>query len=277
MPVNQDFLPGQRCISDTESELGLGMVTDCDHRSVSVAFLASDQTRTYARDGAPLTRVRFSTGDTVRSEQGWAMQVEAVHEEEGLLIYQGAHPDSGEPVYLPETRLDPLIQFNDARSRLFHGQFDDSKWFALRRDGLQLRDRAQAAPTWGLAGARISLVPHQLFIAAEVADRFAPRVLLADEVGLGKTIEACLILHRQLLTGRVQRVLIIVPEPLVNQWLVELLRRFNLRFSVFDDERCTAMRAGDPDANPFAGEQLVLGSLDLFDDPQHQDDAVAAG
>jgi ATP-dependent helicase HepA len=277
MPVNQDFLPGQRCISDTESELGLGMVTDCDHRSVSVAFLASDQTRTYARDGAPLTRVRFSTGDTVRSEQGWAMQVEAVHEEEGLLIYQGAHPDSGEAVYLPETRLDPLIQFNDARSRLFHGQFDDSKWFALRRDGLQLRDRAQAAPTWGLVGARISLVPHQLFIAAEVADRFAPRVLLADEVGLGKTIEACLILHRQLLTGRVQRVLIIVPEPLVNQWLVELLRRFNLRFSVFDDERCTAMRAGDPDANPFAGEQLVLGSLDLFDDPQHRDDAVAAG
>jgi hypothetical protein len=67
--------------------------------------------------------------------------------------------------------------------------------------------------------------------------RWAPRVLLADEVGLGKTIEAGLILHRMLLAGRARRVLVLVPEPLLHQWLVELLRRFNLRFSLFDRER----------------------------------------
>jgi ATP-dependent helicase HepA len=47
----------------------------------------------------------------------------------------------------------------------------------------------------------------------------------ADEVGLGKTIEACLIVHRLLLSGRAERVLILVPEHLVHQWFVELLRR----------------------------------------------------
>jgi len=57
--------------------------------------------------------------------------------------------------------------------------------------------------------------------------------LLADEVGLGKTIEACLILHRLILTGRAQRVLILLPESLVHQWFVELLRRFNLWFHIF--------------------------------------------
>jgi ATP-dependent helicase HepA len=64
-----------------------------------------------------------------------------------------------------------------------------------------------------------------------VGRRHAPRVLLADEVGLGKTIEAGMILHQQLLSGAAERVLIVVPETLQHQWLVEMLRRFNLRFS----------------------------------------------
>ena len=88
----------------------------------------------------------------------------------------------------------------------------------------------------GLLGGRIDLIPHQLYIAKEVANRYAPRVLLADEVGLGKTIEACLILHRLILTGRAQRVLIILPESLLHQWFIELLRRFNMWFTMVDTE-----------------------------------------
>jgi ATP-dependent helicase HepA len=91
--------------------------------------------------------------------------------------------------------------------------------------------------------------------------RRAPRVLLADEVGLGKTIEAGMILHQQLLSGAAERVLIVVPETLQHQWLVEMLRRFNLRFSLFDDERY-AEAQHDAD-NPFETEQLVICSLDF--------------
>jgi SNF2 family DNA or RNA helicase len=73
---------------------------------------------------------------------------------------------------------------------------------------------------YGLAGSRTSLIAHQLYIAHEVSRRYAPRVLLADEVGLGKTIEAGLILHQLLLLERAQRALIVVPESLVwNTWL----------------------------------------------------------
>ncbi len=59
-----------------------------------------------------------------------------------------------------------------------------------------------------MVGSRVGLIPHQLYIAHEVGQRFAARVLLADEVGLGKTIEAGLIIHQQLKTGRSERILI---------------------------------------------------------------------
>lgn len=116
----------------------------------------------------------------------------------------------------------------------------------------------------GFLGGRIDLLPHQLSIAGDVASRHAPRVLLADEVGLGKTIEASLVLHRQLLGGRVGRALILVPVSLVHQWFVELVRRFHLWFKLFDEERCAAIRAADPEANPFLEEQLVLASEGLL-------------
>ena len=85
-----------------------------------------------------------------------------------------------------------------------------------------------------LFGPRVALIPHQLYISHEVASRFSPRVLLADEVGLGKTIEAGLIVHQQLQTGRASRVLIIVPKALTFQWFVEMIRRFNLQLTILD-------------------------------------------
>ena len=90
-----------------------------------------------------------------------------------------------------------------------------------------LHQQAQfQSPLRGLRGNRAGLIPHQLHIAQEVGNRVNPRVLLADEVGLGKTIEAGMILQNQLFAEKVQRVLIIVPETLQHQWLVEMLRRF---------------------------------------------------
>src|SRR6185369_5149706 len=121
-------------------------------------------------------------------------------------------------------------------------------------------------------------IPHQLYIASEVAGRLAPRVLLADEVGLGKTIEACLILHRLILTGRAERVLILVPDSLIHQWFVELLRRFKLWFHIFDEERCEAIEEFDAVENPFLDDQLVLASISLFvKNEDRAQQAVAAG
>ena len=96
---------------------------------------------------------------------------------------------------------------------------------------------------------------------------------------LGKTIEACLILHRLILTGRAQRALILVPDSLVHQWFVELLRRFNLRFSIYDEARCDSIESGPEGdgANPFLESQLVLCPLSLLaDDLRRGRQAVCA-
>ena len=256
------FKLGQRWISDTESELGLGTVVALDTRMVTLLFPATGENRLYARNDSPITRVMFNPGDTINSHEGWQLKVDEVKEENGLLTYIGTRLDTDEPaVALREVLLDSKLTFSKPQDRLFAGQIDRMDRFALRLRARKYQ-REQFRLRWsGLRGMRASLIPHQLHIAHEVGQRHAPRVLLADEVGLGKTIEAGMIIHQQLLSGRAERVLIVVPETLQHQWLVEMLRRFNLRFSLFDDERY-AESLHDA-TNPFESEQLVICSLDF--------------
>ena len=261
------YVPGQRWISDAELQMGLGLILEADARRVSVAYPATGERRTYAVDGAPLTRVRFAPGDVLASEDGWQLRVTTLREQNGIIVYEGLRedgPEAGTPVSLPEYELDHRTQLSRAPDRLLSGQVDSAKWFELRFETLVHHSRLLHSDMHGLVGGRTSLIPHQLYIAHEVAHRYAPRVLLADEVGLGKTIEAGMILHQQLLTGRARRALILVPETLIYQWLVEMLRRFNLRFSIFDEERCTAIEESSGQTNPFHSEQLVLCGVDFL-------------
>ncbi|SEL82227.1 ATP-dependent helicase HepA [Colwellia chukchiensis] len=257
------FYPGQRWISDSESEQGLGTVTAVEGRFVTIVFTATGDARQYAIDNAPLTRVTFNAGDTIPSHEGWTLTVESVQESNHLLTYTGTRNDTGESCSLKEVMIDHFIKFNKPHDRLLNGQVDRLDWFRLRKDCLHHQYQQQQSELMGLCGGRVSLIPHQLYIAEEVGSRFAPRVLLADEVGLGKTIEAGLIIHQQLVTGRAARVLIIVPESLMHQWLVEMLRRFNLQFSIFDESRCQETAHDSDSINPFSTEQLVLVNLDF--------------
>ena len=266
------FHPGQRWISDSESDQGLGTVTSVEKRFVTVIFTATGDARKYAIDNAPLTRVIFNVGDTIPSHEGWKLTVQSIDENANLLTYHGVRQDSDEAVSLKEMMIDHFIKFNKPHDRLLNSQVDRLDWFRLRKDCLRHQFQQQQSQLMGLSGGRVSLIPHQLHIAEEVGSRFAPRVLLADEVGLGKTIEAGLIMHQQLVSGRAQRVLIIVPESLMHQWLVEMLRRFNLKFSIFDHERC--VESGDE--NPFSSEQLVLVNLGFITkNPQWYESLIA--
>ncbi len=268
------FLPGQRWVSNTESELGLGLVIQATHRRVELVFPAAAERRLYAVDNAPLSRVQYQAGEQVRSETGQPLTIDAVMEANGCLIYSG-FDEQGQAVILPERDLNSRVQFSKPQDRLFAGQIDKNRAFELRCDTLEHNRRQQQSAVRGLLGPRVQLLPHQLYIAREVSRRYAPRVLLADEVGLGKTIEAGLILHQQLISGRVQRALIVVPDSLLHQWLVEMLRRFNLLFSIIDAERCEALE--DSDENPFESSQLVLCTLSfLRDHPAQHARALAA-
>ncbi|MFC3284209.1 RNA polymerase-associated protein RapA [Litchfieldella rifensis] len=266
-----EFSPGQRWISDGEAELGLGTILNCDFRTVTVLFGASQETRTYSVRQPPLTRVAFGNGDRIQSAEGWQMTIDDSKEVDGLIVYIG-EDDQGRVRELPEARLADSMQFDQARDRLLTGQVDRNDWFDLRFRTLHHHHRIEQNPALGLAGPKIDLIPHQLYIADEVAGRHAPRVLLADEVGLGKTIEAGLILHRLLLTGRAERALILVPDSLTHQWLVELLRRFALEVTLLDEHQSQA----HGDANPFDSGQLILASQRwLFANPHRQAQAEA--
>lgn len=258
-----DFIPGQRCISDAELQMGLGTILSVEERTLTVLFLATGETRTYAKLTAPLTRVMFSIGDSINTHDGVKVTVKEVSENHGLLCYTGLDA-IGQTHQIEEAELDNFIQLNRPSERLFNGQIDKDNWFDLRYQTLYHKNRLARSDLYGLTGSRTSLIPHQLYIAHEVANRYAPRVLLADEVGLGKTIEAGLILHHQILTERAKRVLIVVPETLMHQWLVEMLRRFNLHFKIFDDDRCSDLIDANEYENIFHSEQLVLCSIDFL-------------
>ena len=88
-----EFIPGQRWISYAELQLGLGTVLSVEARTVSIVFISTGETRRYARQSAPLTRVRFTAGDRIRSHEGWSLTVDGVSEQHGLLTYSGRRDD----------------------------------------------------------------------------------------------------------------------------------------------------------------------------------------
>jgi len=264
---------GQRWISDTETELGLGVMIEVDARQLTLLFPKSEETRVYARHNAPLSRIRFSVGDSVRDVQGKAYEILGIEEQRGLLRYS-VRSESGAESVLNETRLAADIHLARPQERLLASQLDGNELFNLRVQALLQREKLAQSPVRGLVGPRVGPVPHQFYIAHEVGTRPQPRVLLGDEVGLGKTIEAGLVVHQQLQTGRAARVLILLPENLQYQWLVEMRRRFNLNAALFDLARCAALRESGADENPFESEQIVLMAQELAVDHPHIADAL---
>lgn len=253
-----NFFPNQRWTSEGEPELGVGIVTEISKNRVHIDFPSSGETRQYAIENAPLRRVLFKSGDTVVDKNKRPLLIERVEQSNNLLIYIGKDRE------ITEAELGDVSVKHGVDDRLLMGDVETPQLFSMRRKTLQYDHKRKISPVNGFLGGRIDLIPHQLYIAHEVSARYAPRVLLSDQVGLGKTIEACLILHRLLLSGRISRVLILVPDSLVHQWFVELLRRFNLWFHIYDEERCASLDEGAPEGNPFLDDQLIICSTSFL-------------
>jgi ATP-dependent helicase HepA len=266
------FLPGQRWISDSEPELGLGIVLEVGFRDVRISFRASNVVRVYMHRNAPLRRVRLKPGDRARSNSGKVFVVKSVKEFGGLLVYHGdGHT-------LKEQDLLDRMTFSDPDKRLLAGQVGKPREFALRYRTHQFRKDMLGSRVRGLVGARMELLDHQISIAHEVASRHHPKVLLADEVGLGKTIEAGMIFHRLYVTGQIGRVLVVAPSQLVHQWMVELYRRFNHMFTVIEEDLFRSEEKGDQTINPFLNRQTMIAAVDFFAaSPRRVKQAAEAG
>ena len=249
------YTVGQRYLSQLDPQLGLGIIVETEPRRVTVAFPAIDEERTYATANAPLSRLLFRVGDTIKLADQQTYTVQAVTERAAVAIYTVTTPE-GESLEVSEVALAAELDLNQPQQRLLTGQVDNATLFETRCKALQHIHLLDQTSVRGLLAPRTLLLPHQVYLAHEVGTRYAPRVMLADEVGLGKTIEAGMIIHQQLHTKRAKRILILTPEPLMAQWLVELRRKFNLNFDLLNDERL------ESDTNPFAEAQWVISSID---------------
>jgi superfamily II DNA or RNA helicase len=131
-------------------------------------------------------------------------------------------------------------------------------WLAYQGYALPLMESAAA-----LTSARIDLLPHQVVLTHRVATASPRRFLIADEVGLGKTIETALILRELASRGELERALMVVPAGLVNNWHRELNEVFNLDFEVFGSEGDVT----DRKSNAFAKHHRLIASIDTLKRP----------
>ncbi len=163
--------------------------------------------------------------------------------------------------------------------RLALGELDDVEDFITRMNVLHLLGLREADGLGSFLGGRVRLFPHQLHVAERASATDPVRWLLADEVGLGKTIEASLILNRLVHAGKVTRCLVVAPNSLTVQWLGELWRKYHQVFTLLDSERLgdVAKDFGD-DFNPFELHRRTVISLEmLIARPHLTEQAVKAG
>ncbi|MEH0020708.1 MAG: helicase-related protein [Desulfobacter sp.] len=266
------FTPGQRWVSETEPELGMGILVFHDKRTVKIDFPGGGCTRQYSLSAAPIRRMTFVPGDRISTADGRDIVVERVEEARGLMTY------GADDLKVPEQDLSPFTSVSLPRDRLLAGLSGPPKPFGLRRDVRFGRAACDASGARGFLGGKVDLIPHQFYIADQVSRRYFPRVLLSDETGLGKTIEAGLVLHKMLVLGQISRVLIIVPDALVHQWFIEFYRKFNLKFRLFDKAFCRAVETETPGMNPFSSDQQgICSQAFIRNHPLHREQILDAG
>lgn len=260
-----NFKIGQRYVSQSEPTLGLGIVTEVQDRIVKISFPAVSDVRCYRSMGAPVDRFELSVGDTAKSEKGMSFTVESVKEVDGLLVYTGR---AGRQ--MKESELSGKISIArpaDLFKALMENRVSNSVQFGRRESAMELSCKWISSPVRGMIGPRTSMIPHQYYLCSRACDSSTlPRLMLSDEVGLGKTIEAGMIWHALKARGRLTRTLIIVPETLKHQWLVEMKRRFNHLFTLVDEGYIKGLFVNDDDdrPNPFTIANDIICSIDFL-------------
>lgn len=261
------IVTGQRFMSLAEPELGLGLIQESANKKISISFPLANEVRQYGLHSAPLKRIKFEIGDDVSSNDGRTFQVTQLEVSgKGLLIYLGENEED----ILIESDILNSISFNRPEEKLLNAHVDSSSLFQLRFDTFKFKAWLATSPVRGFIGGRLSLIDHQYYLADKVTKRLQPRVLLADEVGLGKTIETGLILHKLILTGRAERVLVVTPSTLNFQWFIEMLRKYNLTFTVINEQTEYEL-----DTNPFDENNLVITSIEFMTESQRDFDMAA--
>ena len=170
---------------------------------------------------------------------------------------------------------DDLVPLSEGPAgELLRGHLGDATDYGLRLQALFLQHAYRYDPRSGLSNARIEPNLHQIFIAHVVTNKLQPRMILADEVGLGKTIEAGLILKELRAREMAERVLIVCPASLQYQWQSELRSKFNEEFEIVTS--AGAKYLGQGGVNPFTRRDSLICSLPFAANPKRAEQIVDA-
>ncbi len=158
-----------------------------------------------------------------------------------------------------------LTAEDDLLSRLKQGSIDPPKAFIIRNMILRLDANISENRVITSTNYKIQPLPHQILTVHFIMNRFKPRSIIADEVGLGKTIEAILLYQEYKLRGIVKRILIVVPSGLIAQWHEELQAKFNEQFIVYNREFVKTLKQSYGKAtNVWKLHDKIIVSLDFI-------------
>src|SRR5712692_4791680 len=247
---------------------GVGHVTAVseDAPRLSAEFPGRGEVILSSRD-PQLVRFRFAPGSPVLLADGSAARVlRPLPGGAGDFHRYTVETEGKKPQVRSEADLRAVPPRAGPAEQLASGRWGAPEDFELRAEAVRLDLERRADALGALFASRVYVKPHQVSVAAVALTEEQPRFVLADEVGLGKTIEAGLVLSALLHAGLVRRCLVVAPSHLTVQWLAELFHKFNLLFTLMDPERARDARQEppDPDApgSPWARHNLVVTSLE---------------
>ncbi len=252
---------GQLVWCPADPSLGVGTIKAVEDRTIVVIFPRLEEERRYttsAENG--LERYLIDRGQSVQTQSGTPITVRplGIDDNLGVMIYEGSDGER----YL-EAELVVGAQYEiGAKARLASLHVVHPEAVRARLMGLDLASLGSREGYAGIFGARVAWLPHQIDVATRALEREPVRMLLADEVGLGKTVEALLIYAGLRRENRAQRVLILAPETLCIQWLGEVYRKVHELPVLLDDERLDDASVDFPDLSPFDAYPHLVASID---------------
>ncbi|MFW9940468.1 MAG: DEAD/DEAH box helicase [Candidatus Thorarchaeota archaeon] len=176
------------------------------------------------------------------------------------------------------TKINDLITEDDPVSQLQNGSIEHPFIFFTRQMVLRLHANISENTIITSTNYKIQPLPHQLLAVNFVMNRFQPRSLIADEVGLGKTIEAILVYQEFKLRGIVKKILIVVPSGIVLQWHEELLSKFNEHFVIYTKEYIRTLKQSyGEETNVWKLHEKIIASIDSIKPIKIDDDLEPVG
>jgi superfamily II DNA or RNA helicase len=216
----------------------------------------SGEEKHFAPDSAAISRVPLGVGSNVSRAGIFGVVVQQV-DGQASPTWQVAFAD-GTNSNVPEGGLRPAI-LKEPMARLKALQLDEARDFNLRSVTADYLTAHRHNALVSLGHSRVDLKPHQVSVVHRVISKYPHRFLLADEVGLGKTIEAAMIIKELRARKQARRVLILVPPGLTRQWQFELKSKFNETFAIYDSDVLKYLRQKGL-SNPWSDSESVIVS-----------------